>query len=174
MVKRLILGLFIGLLVGVLAALALVKGLGMAVLTGTGGAVMAYVAAAVTGVLTGLVAGKPIWSQNGKIEAGLKAFFGALIAAGGMFALRQWVKVDLNLSGQGLGQGALGEMPIATLPIIATVLATFFELDNTGTEEKEDPKKRVAAPPASKKLNGKQPELLEDEEEPVASKKAKR
>jgi hypothetical protein len=174
MVKRLVLGLFIGLVVGVLAALAVVKGLGMAVLTGTGGAVMAYVAAAVTGVLTGLVAGKPIWAAGGKIEAGLKAFFGALIAAGGMFALRQWVKVDLNLSGPGLGQGALGELPIATLPIIATVLATFFELDNTGTEKEEDTKKRVAAPPASKKLNGKQADLLEDEEEPVASKKAKR
>src|SRR5215469_16609426 len=90
MLGRLLIGLVLGLLVGGLVAAGLVAGLGILTFSGAGGAVLAYVAAALTGVLTGLVAGKPIWSSGAKIEAGLKAVFGALIGAGTMFALRQW------------------------------------------------------------------------------------
>jgi hypothetical protein len=185
MVKRLVVGLLIGLVVGLVLAVGVVKGLGMAVLDGTSGAILAYVGAAITGVLVGFVAGKPIWAQGGKIEAGLKAAFGALLAAGGMFALRRWVGMPLDLSGVGAGAGALGLMPAVTFPLISTVLGILFEVDNTPPTEKEkaEEAKRKASIEASadaKKLNGKQPrvaveeEIEEEEVEAPPSRKAKR
>ena len=89
MVKRLVVGLVIGLLLGALAAAVAIKGLAILTFDGAAGTAWAYILAAFTGALTGLVAGKPFWSADGKIEAGLKAFFGALLAAGGMFALQK-------------------------------------------------------------------------------------
>ena len=88
MLKRLLVGLFIGLVIGAALAAVLIKGLSLSLFaTGAGGAALAYLFAAVTGVVVGLVAGKPIWASGGQIEAGLKAFFGALLAAVGMFVL---------------------------------------------------------------------------------------
>src|SRR5260221_13596760 len=103
MLKRLAFGLLFGLLVGGLLAAAVIKGLGMLAFTGTGGAVLAYVFAAVTGVLVGLVAGKPIWASGGQIEAGLKAVAGAIGSLGAMFAMRRWLSIDLDLHSLGLG-----------------------------------------------------------------------
>ncbi len=147
--KRLIVGLIIGGIVGAIVAAILVQGLGMAVTTGAG-AFVAYLAAAGTGVLTGLVAGKPIWAAEGRIEAGLKAFFGMLLALGMMFVLRTWVHVGLDLTSLRAGSGSLGDLPAAYLPLIAGLLGGFFELDNSGDEAKEGEAKdgakvRVAA-----------------------------
>src|SRR6187455_2228321 len=103
MLKRLIVGLILGTVIGAVVAAVLVQGLG--------NAVFAYLAAAVTGVITGLVAGKPIWSSDGKIESGLKAFFGVLLGLGGMFALRTWANMHLDLSMLKAGEGALGNLP---------------------------------------------------------------
>src|SRR5271165_806544 len=107
MLRRLVVGLILGLIVGGLVAAGLVAGMHQT-LFGDGGAesVFAYLAAAVTGVLTGLVAGKPIWASGARIEAGLKAFFGALLAAGLMFAVRRWVNFPLDLAFAGLPAGA--------------------------------------------------------------------
>ena len=185
MLKRLLVGLLIGLVVGGLMAFALVKGLGMVTFATGGGAVLAYLFAALTGVLTGLIAGKPIWSKGGQIEAGLKAVFGAAISAGGMFALRQWAHVHLDLSMIAPhAQGELGQLPMASLPLIAGVLGGFFELDNTGTEEKDEKKgakgAAVAAAPKSARAgaNGKARVEAEDteaeEDVEIPSKKAKR
>jgi hypothetical protein len=141
MLKRLIVGLFLGAVVGAILAAVLVQGFGvMSFGTSALGAAGAYLSAAVVGVLTGLVAGKPIWSADGKIEAGLKAFFGALIALGGMFVLRQWVHIPVDLTALKASAGPmeLGELPAVSLPIIAAVLAGFFELDNSGSSEKKD------------------------------------
>jgi hypothetical protein len=144
MVKRLFVGLFLGGIVGAIIAAVLVQGLGvMSFADSTLGAAGAYLAAAVTGVLTGLVAGKPIWSADGKIEAGLKAFFGALIALGGMFVLRQWVHVPLDLHALKASNGPtdLGQLPAVSLPIIAAVLAGFFEIDNGADKDKKEEEK---------------------------------
>src|SRR5215471_2010458 len=122
MLRRLLLGLVIGLLMGGLVAAGLVAGLGQTTFVGTSGAVLAYLAAALTGVLTGLVAGKPIWASGAKIEAGLKAFFGALLAAGLMFALRQWVKVEVPETAITPAGHYLGDLPATALPIIAALL----------------------------------------------------
>jgi hypothetical protein len=150
MLRRLLLGLVLGLVVGGLVAAGFVQGLH--VLTfgdGTGGALFAYASAAVTGVLTGLVAGKPIWASGAKIEAGLKAFFGALLAAGLMFALRQWggaIPIPVTAFTE-VGRHA-GDLPVTALPLLAAVLGGFFEIDNTDGGESDAAgkggKKRVA------------------------------
>ena len=130
MLKRLLFGVVKGILVGGILGLLFVKALGLTAF----GAVLAYLAAVVTGVLTGLVAGKPIWAEGARIEAGLKAFVGALVGAGAMFVLRKWAPVHLDLGA--FGNGVLGELPIAGLPVIATGLAMLYEIDNTGEEPK--------------------------------------
>jgi hypothetical protein len=166
MLKRLIVGLVLGTVVGAVVAAVLVQGIGMVAF---GNAAFAYLAAAATGVLTGLVAGKPIWSADGRIEAGLKAFFGALLALGGMFVLRQWVHVSLDLAPLKAGSGSVGELPAVALPVIAAVLAGFFELDNT--PEKDDGKKegdagRSKGPSvASKKVRVADADESDEEEE---------
>ena len=175
MLKRLIVGLILGTVIGAVVAAVLVQGLGMALFSN---AVFAYLAAAATGVITGLVAGKPIWSADGKIEAGLKAFFGILLGLGGMFVLRTWANVDVDLSMLKAGEGPLGALPAASLPIIAAVLAGFYEIDNSPSDgDKKDDDASGGA--SSKKGAGKKvrvanaDESVEDEqdEEPVSAKK---
>jgi len=131
MLKRLVLGLLLGTVIGALVAAGVVAGLGLVEVP----VYLAYALAAATGVLTGLVAGKPIWAQGGGIEGGLKAFFGALLAAGGMFALRTWVHLDVDLTALHGGSGPIGDLPAASLPIIAAVLAGLYEMDNTPDPE---------------------------------------
>jgi hypothetical protein len=151
MVLRLFAGLILGLIVGGIVAAGIVAA--QLQFLGAGGAVLAYLAAALTGVLTGLVAGKPIWASGAKIEAGLKAVFGGLLGAGLMFAMRQWgggFQPDLDFIHA--GHGPVGELPAASLPLLAAVLGAFFELDNTGGGEPEkaveprgEQRKRVAS-----------------------------
>lgn len=148
MVKRLIVGLFLGAMVGAALAAALVKGLGVLSFDAWSlGAVGAYLSAGVAGVLTGLIAGKPIWSADGKVEAGLKAFFGALLAVGGMFALRQWVHFTVDLSSLQASAGAaeIGQLPAVSLPLLAALLGGFFELDNTGSPPPKDKDEAAAS-----------------------------
>lgn len=178
MLKRLFVGLFLGAVVGAILAAVLVQGLGVMTFdTSVLGAAGAYLAAALTGVLTGLIAGKPIWSADGKIEAGLKAFFGALIALGGMFVLRQWVHVSMDLSAlkASSGPAEIGQLPAVSLPLIAAVLAGFFELDNTGDggEKKDDKKASASAGSAQKVRVADEDEAddAEDEEEAAPAKK---
>lgn len=181
MVKRLIVGLFLGAVVGAILAAVLVQGLGvMSFDASTLGAAGAYIAAAITGVMTGLVAGKPIWSADGKIEAGLKAFFGALIALGGMFALRQWVHVSVDLSAlkASAGPTEVGQLPAVSLPLIAAVLAAFFELDNTGVpDDAKGEEGKESGKVSTKKLrvaNGEASVDADDEEEDTGLAKKRR
>src|SRR6185295_12299013 len=87
MLGRLVIGMVKGLIVGSLLGFGLIK-LGVAVPLG---ALIAYSAAALTGVVIGLVAGKPIWAKDAKIEAGSKAVVGALLSLGLMAAARTWL-----------------------------------------------------------------------------------
>ena len=180
MLKRLFVGLFLGAVVGAILAAVLVQGLGVMTFDASAlGATGAYLAAALTGVHTGLVAGKPIWAADGKIEAGLKAFFGALIGLGGMFVLRQWVHVDVDLSSlkASAGPAEIGQLPAISLPLIAAVLGGFFELDNTESGDKDKDKKDEAAPSrsgASSKVRvagGDEAEVSDEEEEAAPARK---
>jgi hypothetical protein len=108
-------------------------------------ALWAYLFAALNGVLVGLFAGKPIWAKGARIEAGLKAGFGALLGVGLMFALRKWVGLGFDLSSMGLGQGAIGTSVALSFPIVATVMALLFEVDNMfgGDDKGAGGKKRI-------------------------------
>ncbi len=118
----LIWALFVGLVIGGgCAALAILAGAGTP---------LVYLLAVVTGVLVGLVAGKPIWAKGARIEAGLKAFFGAVVAAGLLYALRSWITMPLDLTFLKLGQGPIGMNPALALPVVATALALLYEVDN--------------------------------------------
>ena len=187
MLRRLFLGLVLGLVLGGLVAAGLVVGLKVAVFApDAGGVLLAYLAAIVTGALTGLVAGKPIWASGAKVEAGLKAFFGALLAAGAMFALRQWASAwtpDLSFLGAAGGPDAVGNLPAVSLPLIAAVLGGFFELDNTGGDAKVEgaddaagARKRIAAPGTNGKAKARlaSGEEGEVDDEAPAGKRAKR
>src|ERR1700677_2364582 len=127
MLKRLFVGLVIGAIVGGLVAAGVIAGLGWVTVPGF----FAFVLAAATGALVGLVAGKPIWASGGQIEAGLKAFFGALLAAGGMYAIRTWLPFQVDLTIAHAGHDLIGNLPGASLPLIAAALGAFYELDNT-------------------------------------------
>jgi hypothetical protein len=171
MLKRLFVGLVIGAIVGGLVAAGVIAGLGWVTLAGLP-AFLGYALAAATGALTGLVAGKPIWASGGQIEAGLKAFFGALLAAGGLYAIRTWLHFDVDLAVAHAGSGLVGELPGAFLPLIAGVLGGFYELDNTPeskTGEKGGTKARVAA-----NVRVAKDAAAEAEEEPAASVAAKK
>jgi hypothetical protein len=181
MLKRLLLGLVIGLVVGGLAAGVAIEGLGLMDFTGAGGAAIAYVLAALTGVLVGLVAGKPIWARGGQIEAGLKAFFGALLGAGLMFAIRSWLDVTVDLGALHAGAGAIKDLPAAALPVIAMLLGGFYELDNTGDADGDGDKKSEKKGGAAKGAAAKKPvrvakgeDAADAEEEPASVKKQRR
>jgi hypothetical protein len=174
MLKRLVVGLVLGLVIGGLFAAGVVAGLHMTVVP----AWFAYALAAVTGVVTGLVAGKPIWAKGGQIEAGLKAFFGALLGVGLMFAVRTWVNpvVDLSFIEPHL-TGRLGDLPVS-LALIAAVLGGFYELDNTPAPSEDDKagKSGKAAPKSKKNVRVAEKAVDGEEEEEAAptSKKMKR
>jgi hypothetical protein len=148
MLRRLILGLMLGLVLGGAVAAGFVRLMGTS-FAPHGGGVVALLSAALTGAVTGLVAGKPIWASGARVEAGIKAFFGALMAAGAMFALRRW---GLEVPGPEIlgGKAPIGELPAISLPVIAGALGGLFGLDNSPDEpakgKKGDPppRKRVA------------------------------
>ena len=160
MIGRLLVGALVGLLVGAAAASALFFGLHMTLAAGW----LAYASAAGIGVLTGLFAGKPIWAKGGAIEAGLKGVFGLGLALLAMFAVRRWGNVAM------FGVLSVAEHPMLVLPAIATLLGSFFGLDNTPESSAEaDKKTRVAmkAPVVSEAD-------MEDEDENPAARRLKK
>jgi hypothetical protein len=176
MLGRLLIGIVKGLIVGALLGYGLVR-LG----EGSPGAILAYPAAALTGVLVGLVAGKPIWAKDAKIEAGTKAVVGALLALGLMAAARTWLLVPLPFSLGPLApeHATVGGFAMSSLAAIAALLGGFYEADNDPTSEEAPPPgasehggkknpQRIAAAP---KIQGDEDEDLEIEADKKRSKK---
>jgi len=179
MFARLIVGILKGLVVGGLIGFGLVK-LGVGLFVGKW-VILAYVMAALTGIIVGLIAGKPIWAKDAKVEAGMKAFVGALLGAGLLFGLG---KLNLSLSESVLSAfgvmtkdpQTLASFPVTALAMIAAVLGGFYEADNTPEPEtaakpaaaktdsagKALPKQRVAAPPSDEELGLDEDESLSD------------
>lgn len=137
MLGRLLIGIVKGLVIGGLLGFGLVK-LGMAL----PGAVIAYLAAAVTGVVIGLVAGKPIWAKDAKIEAGAKAVVGALLGIGLMAAARHWLTMPLPISLDALVPAGteltIGGFAMTSLAAIAALLGGFYDADNDESGEDEN------------------------------------
>ncbi|HEU4535878.1 MAG TPA: hypothetical protein VFS00_17260 [Polyangiaceae bacterium] len=149
MIKRAVLGLGKGLLVGALIAAALVFGFGKASLIPAA----AYVMAALAGVLTGLIAGKPIWHEGARIEAGLKAFFGALLGVGALYALQRWAPLPSGLVP--VRPTFAGEVSVAAFPLIAALLGLIYDVDNTPSADAPAPKgPELATKPALRAPSG--------------------
>jgi hypothetical protein len=167
MLRRLLVGLLFGAIIGASAAAFLIAWLKTSVFEGpAGGAFEAYGASLAVGVLAGLVTGKPIWASDAKVEAGIKAAFGALLAAGGMFAMRRWAP-SVNLVAP-LGSGGpalLGQLP-ASLTIVGAVLGALFEVDNTEGAVSAKGKDAIGArvPPQPARSVVREPSRSADEE----------
>lgn len=137
----------VGLIKGILLGGALGYGLAAAGLTVLPGWV-AYVAAVLVGIAVALVAGKPIWAEDARIEVGAKAVAGAVVAPGLMALVRHVLDMGLpvapsQLPGVTAVDGVtLGTFAVSSLAIVAAVLAGFFDADNDG--------KNVAALPPAK------------------------
>jgi hypothetical protein len=192
---RLVLGLLKGVLIGGLVGFALAK-LGFV----APGAVIAYLGIALTGVLVGLVAGKPIWAEGARIEAGMKAFAGAVLSLGLLWVVRRWLTIPLPFSlgalsqpnaalGESVANGTLGGLAVSSYAIVAGALGAFFEADNTPEGEskgggaaksaKGEPtaaasqtKKRIAS--SSSTGDPELDELLAEDDAPPAEKKGRR
>lgn len=175
MLGRLLIGIVKGLVVGGLLGFGLVK-LGMALPS----AVIAYLAAAVTGVVIGLIAGKPIWAKDAKIEAGAKAVVGALLGIGLMAALRHWAMIPLPFSVGALApQGAtltVGGFAMTSLAAIAALLGGFYDADNDSTGEEEGEAKPAAKGRMEQQGNRRiaQGASVEDDEEELLSENEKK
>jgi hypothetical protein len=129
MFARLIVGILKGLVVGGLVGFALIK-LGVGLFVG-GWAVLAYIAAAVTGIVVGLIAGKPIWAKDAKVEAGMKAFVGALLGAGLMFGLRKIAPPLADSVPAAFGVMTKDPQTLATFPITALAWSPRFLVVST-------------------------------------------
>lgn len=146
MLLRLLFGVVKGLVVGGLLGFGLVQ-----IWPGALPAFMAYVAAPLAGVIVGLIAGKPIWAEGGKIEAGLKAGAGAVLGALLMWGTRALLD-GVSLAPFGVADAALGSWAITSLALVAATLGAFYDADNTpepaeaSADGKGTPKLRVAAP----------------------------
>jgi len=138
MLKRTLAALLEGAVPGAAVAFGLSK-------LGVDGAGAMYAAAALVGVLTGLVAGRPIWAKAAKIEGLLKAVAGAFISVVVLYALRKWLpgfRVDLAE----LGTGPVGTVPWVALPGIGVALATVLEVDDAFGAEPTAPVRRRVSP----------------------------
>ena len=105
------------------------------------------IAMALTGALVGLVAGKPIWAEGARIEAGLKAGFGAVLAVLALWLLNRYTGLT-NATALPFGHAkhVVGQVSVLAFPMIAAVLTTLFEIDNTPeTEEAKQIREKNAA-----------------------------
>jgi hypothetical protein len=140
MLKRLLVSLFEGSITGGATAFVLSR-----VGEGNPAALLVYAAAALTGALTGLVAGKPIWARAAKLEGLLKSVAGAFMAVTVLFGMRKWLPgVTVDLGRFGAASGPIGSVAWVALPLIAIAISLVLEVDDAfGPETTPPPRKRV-------------------------------
>jgi hypothetical protein len=178
MLGRLLIGIVKGIILGGLLGFGLAK-LGFAAPP----AIIAYVAAAIGGVLVGLIAGKPIWAKDAKIEAGMKAVIGALLAAGLMYAARRFLTMPFPIAlgplggfNESLGEaassgGTIGGLALTSLAAVAGLLGGFYEADNTPNDSADHAKETAKEPSSKKRIAATADDEDDDEAEAEADKK---
>lgn len=131
MALRLLVGMLKGLVLGGLVGYGLTAG-------GLTAGWLAYVAAAVVGMLVALIAGKPIWAKDARIEVGMKVAAGAVLAPLAMWGVRSFLTMGLpfdpstlpGLESVSASSATLGTFFVTSLAIIGGVLAGFYDADN--------------------------------------------
>ncbi|MDO9015729.1 MAG: hypothetical protein Q8S73_36105 [Deltaproteobacteria bacterium] len=149
MLKRLIIGILKGLILGGGMAVALYMLAHIGSVSGFWG----YLLYGVLGAITGVVAGKPLWKPGAWIEALLRGVFGIAVGCG-LYALGAVVltgsAIDFTALLGSLPAGAstptqLYQQPLIMAPMFATLYASLIELDNDGKgEDAGSTKVRVA------------------------------
>lgn len=149
MLKRLIIGILKGLILGGGMAVALYMLAHIGSVSGFWG----YLLYGVLGAITGVVAGKPLWKPGAWIEALLRGVFGIAVGCG-LYALGAVVltgqAIDFtallgSLPADSTPARQLYQQPLIMAPMFATLYASLIELDNDGKgEDAGSTKVRVA------------------------------
>lgn len=138
MLKRLILGLVKGLVLGGVVGAAITFGLATASL----GGVAAYALYALVAAFAGVLAGRPPWVKGAWVESVLKGLFGVAVGVGLYALASRFLLMPLpNLAGGEPLAAAL--QPMLMAPAIGAIYAALIELDNTGEAEPEPTGVRV-------------------------------
>lgn len=146
MLKRLVIGLIKGLVIGGAIGAGMTYGLHW---SAPSGGLLGFLLAMGAAGTTGVFAGKPPWQQGAWIEALLKGLVGV-----GVGALAYWLGAtyaagpDLPLPGVA-DPAPWTALPVLFLPAIAGVYGSLVELDNTG-EGGDDEKRGGSAPPRTR------------------------
>jgi hypothetical protein len=131
MALRLIGGLLKGLVVGGLVGYGLLA-------AGLSWGWLAYGAAALVGVVVALIAGKPIWAKDARIEVGMKAAAGAILAPLLLWPVRNFLTMGLpfdptalpGLESVSASSVTFGTFFVTSLALVGAVLAAFYDADN--------------------------------------------
>ncbi|MDP3277092.1 MAG: hypothetical protein Q8Q09_18010 [Deltaproteobacteria bacterium] len=129
MVKRLVLGLLKGLVIGgALGALFfLVLGI-------NGSGALAYVLAGLAAAIAGIFAGQPPWRQGAWVGTILKGTFGLGVGAALYWVVQRFLGgVPIPALGS-VSASTIAEAPIAFMPIVAAVYSMLIELDDGGED----------------------------------------
>ena len=161
---RLLLGLLKGLVVGALLGYGLAAA-GLLVPP----TLVAYGAAAALGAVVACVAGRPIWAKGARIEVGMKALAGVLIAPALLYVARRWLTFELPLDlpamlGLGSVPASVGMLSLTSYALVGAVLAGFFDADNDAkaADSKEEAASKVGVRVAA-------PAISEADEDPLAA-----
>jgi hypothetical protein len=149
MLKRLLIGMLKGLILGG----GMAVGLYMLAHIGSVSGFWGYLLYGVLGAITGVVAGKPLWKPGAWIEALLRGVFGIAVGCG-LYALGAVVltgsAIDFtallgSLPATSSTPAHLYQQPLIMAPMFATLYASLIELDNDGKgEDAGSTKVRVA------------------------------
>lgn len=119
MVKRIGLGITEGFVVGGLVSVLLrLRGFPW------GDPVIAYSAAAVTGVGAALVGGKPPWNRGARLDGLIRALIGVFLATGSTYGARKWLPGVLAFLDASVGAGTV------ILMLVGAAIAVICEIDD--------------------------------------------
>ncbi len=134
MLKRLVMGLVKGVLIGGAVGAGLHFGLGWTIASG----LLGYLLAMGAGATAGILVGKPPWKQAAWIESLLKAVAGLGVGALIYWVSSKWGSFELPFAIPGVESGtAWTEVPLLFVTAVSAVFGTLIELDNTDEDEPE-------------------------------------
>lgn len=140
MLKRLIIGVIKGLLVGGAIGSALHFGLGWTTAAG----LFAYLLAMGSGATAGVLAGKPPWRQQAWIESVLKSVAGLGVGALAYWGASSWLAFPLPFEIPGIASATpWTEMTLGITTATAAVFGALVELDNTDDDAPAKAKRNV-------------------------------
>jgi ABC-type Mn2+/Zn2+ transport system permease subunit len=131
MVKRLVLGLLKGLVIGGALGALFFYAFGVQSISGA----LAFVLAGLAALLAGVFAGQPPWKKGAWIGSILKGLFGFGLGAGLYWVVQRFAPgANLQELLRASEATTIATAPVAFMPIVAAVYAMLVEIDD-GSEE---------------------------------------